>query len=203
MNNYSTSFDFVGLALFLGALVVIGILATLPYRYLGMAFRNCSRLDGTFSRKRARVEFSHLMSFFAELLVIPLMVVGFTVGGLLIVHKTVIPIPLVVDIAEMFSINPETFEQRTESGDLGDVGLIYEEWTQEQGYSARRNVAVRKFLKDHWLTLSVILFAILVIYYWFMTQYYVISATKYADALVTRSRRYRERDQHNGMIAAH
>ena len=191
----------MGLALLLGALVIIGILATLPYRQLGLAFKNCYRLDGTFSRKRARIEISQLTNFFAELFIIPIMVVAVTVGGLLIVHKTIIPIPLVVDIAEMFSINPEKFEVRTEEGELGDVGLVYEEWSDERGFSSRRNLAMRKFLKDNWVALGLIGLALLIIYYWFMTQYYVVSASKYADALNVRWRRYRERDQNNGMIA--
>ena len=180
---------------------MLGILATLPYRQLRIAFKNCRRLDGTFSKKRARIELSQLTNFFAELFIIPIMVVSVTVGGLLVVHKTIIPIPLVVDIAGMFSLDPEKFEVRTETGELGDVGLIYEEWIEEQGYSQRRNLAVRKFLKDNWVALALIGLALLIIYYWFMTQYYVVSASKYTDSLRVRSQRYRERDQNHGMIA--
>lgn len=192
--NYSFDFDFGFLIIFLISLGIAFIVMTFPYRVIGLARSNCYRKDGRISPNRTKREIRKATSLVGELLLFPLISAGVITGVLLAIHTFVIPVPLVVDVAQMFSPDAAVWDERTETGELGDVGRIYEEWNDERGYSDERNYSVRKFLKRNWFVLALLALAGAGLTYWFVTGYYVQAVTDYHDGLLRRKERYAKRD---------
>lgn len=192
--NYSFDFDFGGLIVVLLSLAILFILFTFPYRVIRIARSNCRRGDGELSPKRTRKEIRKAVGLIGELFLFPLISAGVITGVLLGVHSFIIPVPLVVDVTQMFSLDASVWEERTETGELGDVGRIYEEWNDEQGYSDARNYGIRKFLKRNWLVLALLGLAGAALTYWFVSGYYVQAVAEYHDGLLRRKERYAKRD---------
>lgn len=192
--DYSFSYSFLLLGAVIAGSVMVGILATLPYRLFGAAFENARRADGSLSRKRRRKERKATANFVAELLVAPLVASAVLVGALMLVHNFLIPIPLAADIAAMFSPDPEVFEQRTETGDLGDVGLVYQDWSQQQGFSQSRNLTAKSFLRRNWPVLLILIAGVGGFVYWFVTRYYAQAVQRYQVGYIRRQNQYTQRD---------
>lgn len=187
--------DFTWAVVALAVLAVVAVAVSLPYHVFHLAGQNRYRLDGTVSRKRAWKEVKHLVDFLGELLLVPLLVVTVLGGALVLVHHYVIPIPLLADLAEMFSPVPSVMEERTETGRLGDVGVLYGEWSERQGFSAGRAYVWRKLLKHNALALAFGAAVFGLFCYWFVTRYYIAVVLAYQEGILRRRKRYHKRDR--------
>lgn len=193
-SNYSFDFNLGGLALVLMGLAIAFVALTFPYRMMSLTVANCRRSDGRRSSRRTKREVRKLISLIGDLLLFPVLSTTFVMAIVLAVHTFVIPIPLVVDVMGMFSPDSAVWEERTETGELGDVGRIYGKWSDEQGYSSDRAYNVRKFLKRNWFILLLLAIVVVVIAYVFITGYYVSCLKSYHEGLLKRKERYTERD---------
>lgn len=193
-SSYSFDYNFGLLILILAGLAVVFILFTFPYRLFRESRSNWYRGDGALSKRRTRKELNRMFGLVGELMLFPLVGAAVIVGALMIFHTFIIPIPLLVDVAAMFSTDAQVWEERTESGELGDVGLLYGEWSDEQGFSEERAFGVRKFLKRNSYMIAGlgVIFGVLV--HLFFTGYYVSCLTDYQEGLIRRRRHYAERD---------
>ncbi|NND73107.1 MAG: hypothetical protein HKN43_16150 [Rhodothermales bacterium] len=193
-SSYSFDFNFGLLILVLSGLAIAFILLTFPYHLFRESRSNWYRSDGNLSAKRFRKETRKLAGLTGELLLFPLVGSAVVVGVLMVVHTFLIPIPLLVDVAGMFSTDADVWEERTETGELGDVGLLYGEWSDEQGFSEDRAFGVRKFLKRNWYMVAGlgVIFGIMV--HLFFTGYYVSCLAEYQEGLIRRRRHYAEHD---------
>ncbi len=194
VSNYTFDFDLGLFALVLVGLAIGFIALTFPYRMMTLTFANCRRADGQRSGRRTKKEVRKLIELLGELLLFPILGTAFITAAVLIVHTFVIPIPLVVDVMGMFSPDGTVWEERTETGELGDVGRLYGEWSDEQGFSQERAYGIRKFLKRNWLVLLLLATAITAVAYVFITGYYVSCLKSYHDGLLMRKKRYAEHD---------
>ena len=193
--SYSFEFSFLWVFAALAGLAVVAIAASIPYYLFRIALQNRFRLDGTVSRRRTWREVRHLLDFLGGLLLVPFFVVVLMGGSLVLVHHYVIPVPLVADLALMFSPDPAVMEARTETGRLGDVGLIYGEWSERQGFSAERAYTWRKFLKRNALLLALGAALFSAFCYWFVTRYYFAAVVAYQQDVFRRRQRYHRRDR--------
>ena len=147
------------------------------------------------SRKRTWREVRHLGDFLGGLLLVPFFVAVLAGGALVLVHYYVIPVPLVADLALMFSPDPAVMERRTEAGRLGDVGLIYGAWSEGRGFSAERAYTWRKLLKQNGLALALLAVLFGAALYWFVTRYYFAAVAAYQEDVFRRRKRYHQRDR--------
>ena len=193
--GYSFDFSFTWIFIILVVLALAAIAVSIPYHVFRLAWQNRFRLNGTVSRRRLKKEARHLADFAGELVLVPLLVLALMGGALVLVHHYVIPIPLMADLAAMFSPDPVVMDARTETGDLGDVGRIYGEWSAQQGFSSERSYTWRKFLKQNVLMLAFLAGLFGLFCYWFVTRYYLAAVAAYRKGVLERRARYYRRDQ--------
>lgn len=180
----------------LGLLALLAIAVTMPYAVFREAWANTTDPDGTRHGPRLRTELSALANFFGELLLVPVLVFGITGGATFFVHEYVIPIPLVADVMSMFDPDMTVWDERMETGRLGDVGRIYGRWSEDQGFSPTRGYVVRKFLKRNWLALLIVAAGLTAFFYWFATRYYISTVVAYHEGVQHRRQHYRQEDGH-------
>lgn len=195
-------------------LLVVVFLATLvlvtPRHVLALARANGRRSDGSAYPERRRVEVKHFAGFVAELLLAPLFAVVIAAALLLGVHAYVMPLPMLADVAGMFSPDMAVWDERMETGKLGDVGVVYHNWRLEQGYSAASADFWRAFLRYYWPVLLGLTLFFAAFQYWFWTRYYARVVEAYYAGLLQRRTRYRREDgsapEHDDLaafVAAH
>ena len=132
--------------------------------------RNCVRLDGSISLKRAWWEIRRLVKLGALLLIIPLSFMGVNGLAVYFVHNYIVPIPMAVDILSVFDIDPEVWENTIENEELGDVGAQYEEWSQKQGFSPQSARFWQETLWYNWLLLGLFTLYLLGSFYFWVVK---------------------------------
>lgn len=179
----------LGLILFVAFLLLA--LLTFPWRLAAVAAGNAHRTDGSFSRKRARIEVRSGFSFMTEVLLAPILATTMIMGSLFVVDRYVIPLPLLRDVVSLFDAKFDVWDERMESGRFGDVGLTYGEWAKSRGYSANTSYTIRKFVKNNWLALTIVAVGGAVFIYWFVVQYYLSALIQYRNKVFGRREQYR------------
>ncbi len=174
--------------------ILLLALLTFPWRLAAVAVRNVRRADGSLSGKRLRIEMRGAVSFMTEVLLAPVLATTMLVGGVFVIDRYVIPLPLLRDVVSLFDAKFDVWDERMESGRFGDVGLSYGEWARSRGYSANTSYSLRKFLKNNWLALAVVVVAGAVFIYWFVVQYYLSALLQYRNKVAGRRERYRASD---------
>jgi hypothetical protein len=170
------------------------IAATLPYGRLSAMRRNVIRGDGSLSVRRLRIEVRGLVRFLSDLLVVPLLTLSLSGGGLLATHELLIPIPLVGDTLRLFDADSAKWQENVRTSDRSQLVDEYNDWARHRGYSPARTAALRGLFKDHWLGLLAIALGLTVLFYWFVANYYVSAVQDYHRQLEARSERYRRQD---------
>lgn len=169
---------------------VFAILLTIPYAVFRQAWTNVMHHDGTYDWSRVWKELYALGDFVGGLILIPVAVFGIVSGAIAIIHHFVVPLPIVVDIFGAFDPDPKVWEAAIETGELGDVGAQYEEWSQSQGYSYTTARFWQEFLWNHWLILLIGSAGLAVFVYWFVTRFYVSAVVAYHKGIQDRRERY-------------
>ena len=180
-------------------LLVVSIAATLPYPVLRYARRNCWRLDGSFSQLRLRKELRHLVSFSAEVLMVPILAFGLSGSVLFAVNRYLIPIPLLEKAIELFDVSFAKWDENMETGKYGDIGYDYGDFGESAGYSEDTSYVLRKTLKHNWLFLTLLFIAFGVFVYWFTTRYYIYVVDQYRKGVFARQVRYSRVDEHRAL----
>ncbi len=176
-------------------LVIAGTLAfTLPKQVIRTALSNCRRSDGTWSRKRAVTEIKEVTDISGGLLLALVASFVMTIGPLLLIHITIVPIPMVLDIFGAFDVNPVQWEAGIETGNLGDVGTQYEMWGQQRGYSEEKLRFWQEFLWRSWPVLLALAAVFTGLFYWFVSRFYLSAAAHYGRRIVKRCRYYQMHD---------
>ncbi len=182
--------------LLLIALLLAGLVLVTPARTFRLARANARRPDGSAHPERRRAEAEHFAGFVAELLLAPLFAVVLA-GALVVgVHEYVMPIPMIADVASMFDADMAVWDERMETGKLGDVGVVYHNWRLSQGHSAASADFWRAFLRHYWPVLLGLTLLFAALQYWFWTRYYARVVEAYHGGVRRRHERYRREDSH-------
>ncbi len=176
-------------------LLVLGVFATLPYRLLRFARANCRRMDNSFSRLRAKKELRQLVSFSAEVLMVPILALGLSGAALMAVHTWLIPLPLLEQVISLFEPSFAKWDDNMESGEFGDVGRTYGEFAESAGYSRETAYSMRKTLKHGWWVFAILFVAFAVFIYWFVTNYYLYVVDQYRKGIFERQTEYSRVDE--------
>lgn len=182
----------------LACLILFGLFVLLmPTRVFRTAWANCSRRDGSWSRRRARSEAKHVTDFLGSVLFVLAAVVTATGTVVIVIHSYIVPIPIIVDILGAYDPDPVAWEANIEKGELGDVGARYENWGADHGLSDQSLRFWQEYLWQHWLALLIIGFIVGTCFYWLFAKFYVRAAVKYGQGVLKRKRAYAEWDAHH------
>lgn len=182
----------LGFLFFLLALAFL--LWMVPARCYRLAWINSRAPDGSRHPRRSRHEAKRLLDFLAELVLAPLFAFALSAGVLLFVHEFIMPIPMIADIASMYSADMAVWDARMETGKLGDVGVTYLEWRLQQGFSRASSDFWRSFLRQNWFFLAVCTLVFAAFQYWFWTRYFAATVGAYYRGLTKRRKVYMKRD---------
>ena len=115
-----------------------------------IAFLNCFWPDGRLNRTRTWREVRYLARFLSSWLVVFALFLAICATPIVLVHSYVVPIPIALEIFGAYHIAPEVWEYKIEKGALGDVGVDYETWSKERGYSKQTAKFWQYFLWYTW-----------------------------------------------------
>lgn len=174
------------------------VLVSIPRIILRVAWHNCMRHDGTWSRHRIGREIKHVGDLFGALLLALVLFTTVTGGALSLFHHYVAPLPLIADVFSVFDPDPTVWESRMETGDLGDLGEQYEKWNEEQGFSQENARFWQEYLWENWLSLAAAILLLGGFFYWFIAKYYVKALTHYSKHVLKRQKEYLARDKQHG-----
>ena len=111
--------------------------------------RNCKRLGNGVSWYRTKREIGHLIKLFSVILIISLIYVMVNSVIMIIVNDYIIPFPIAIKIISAFDIDPIVWEKNIEIGIYGDIGIEYEKWAENIGFSLRTTDFLQKFLWEY------------------------------------------------------
>ena len=135
------------MANFLAAIVILD-----PKGGLGLALRNCIRLDGRWHPQRSRVEARGLLKVITLLIVVPVIYLVTSVAIIWAVNQYIVPLPFVFKLASVFHIEEEAWEANIENafGSMAGMAEEYEAWGRERGMSAPTAKLMEKTLWHGW-----------------------------------------------------
>lgn len=175
-------------------LPAIGVLLLLPYSSFRLARENCTRANGTRSKKRASTERKAVTDFGVTIILIPLIVVAVVGTTLIIVHEFIAPIPLLLDVMGAYQTNVEAWEHAIEREGLGDVGAHYEAWSRNRGFADTTARFWQEILWDHWPTVLIVLILIAGVFYVAVSRIYISASVQYQSGVTERAETYRQYD---------
>jgi hypothetical protein len=115
-----------------------------------VAFLNCFSSDGRFNRTRTFREIRYLTKFLLSWIVVIILFLAVCATPIVLVHSYVVPIPIALEIFGEYHFDPAAWEYNIEDGDIGDVGVKYEAWSKERGYSKQTAKFWQYFLWYFW-----------------------------------------------------
>lgn len=183
--------------LFAGPILVllVGIVALLPYASLSAAARNTRRSSGQRSARRTRRELHHAATFLRNAALVPLAILLLMQGGLFAVHHYVIPDD--TTLSDLFGeYHPEValhapdLEAWDEAIEANRRDRAYATWQQAQGLIPVTAIPPSEVLMEHWPLHVVFLVLPLVFLTWFFQRRYVAAARAYHRGVVQRSARH-------------
>ena len=142
-----------------------------------------------------RKELRHLVSFSAEVLMVPILAFGLGGSVLFAVNRYLIPIPLLEKTIELFDASFSKWDQNMETGKYGDIGYDYGDFGESAGYSESTSYMLRKTLKHNWLFVTLLFIAFGIFVYWFTTRYYLYIVDEYRKGVFARQVRYSRVDE--------
>jgi hypothetical protein len=186
------------IAIILGLAFVGFISVIVPGSIVRMALQNCTRRDGSRSRKRTVSELKQLGDYLAALLVVVLIAVG-TVGVALVgVNRYIVPVPIVMDVLSAFDLDPAEWKAELEGGGgPAGIGAKYESWGLQNGYSLDHLRTWEEILWKGWFFFAVGAILLMGFLCWFVGKCYVVGTARYSEGVWKRRLIYTKLDVAN------
>jgi hypothetical protein len=115
-----------------------------------VAFLNCFSAGGRLNRIRTWREVRYLTRFLSSWFAVIILFLTICATPIVLIHSYIVPIPIALKIFGAYHIDLEVWEYNIERSDLGDVGVEYEIWCKERGYSKRTAKFWQYFLWYAW-----------------------------------------------------
>lgn len=175
-------------------LVALSVVLIFTSTALRMATKNCVRLDGTISGKRAAKEIKHLARYcgaIAGIVVFLFIVLYFLV---LAVHTYIIPLDIVNAVFKLFEVDPESWERAIKEGPTGNLDQQFEDWSHRQGYDPETPEILADFLFENWLALAIFCVVMVGLIALLQIKVFVTLTRYYAGNVLRRRAAYRFAD---------
>jgi hypothetical protein len=186
------------IAIILGLAFVGFISVIVPGSIVRMALQNCTRRDGSRSRKRTVSELMQLGDYLASLLVVVLIAVGAAGVALVGVNRYIVPVPIVMDVLRAFDIDPAVWEAKLEDGGRpAGIGAKYESWGLQNGYSLDHLRTWEEILWKGWFLFAVGAILLMGFLCWFVGKCYVVGTARYSEGVWKRRLIYTKLDVAN------
>lgn len=184
-------------------LVALAVVLVFASTALSMATKNCVRLDGTISRKRAAEEIKHFARYCGAIAGIIVFLLIALYLSVLAVHTYIIPMDIVNAALKLYEADPESWEHAIKEGPMGNLDQHFEDWSQRQGYDPQTPEILADFLFENWLALSILCVVTVGLIALLQIKVFV-TLTRYYAANVQRRRAayqftdYRRAEEENG-----
>lgn len=160
----------------------------IPQHITRTAFSNCTRLDGSKSQKRKRIEFKYFSELLLGILVIPVVLMGIHAGLFLLLnqfHVESIPKEWVDEIERA----------DTDEGEVGEAIEQFSEWNQQQQNFAHSAPAYwYNEFRNNWIFLAADSVLLGILLYWAIGPFYTGLVAMYREGVEERSRHYLQID---------
>jgi hypothetical protein len=176
-------------------LLLVSLVALLPYASLRLAMQNSRRPDGERSTHRTQREHHHLSVFLRRGVLTPFLVLVAFSGAAFVLHHYLVPD---MTLSELFGeYHPEVALHAPDLKAWGEAieanrrDQAYREWQQAQGLAPAPAPSLATVMVEHWTLLHpVILLLPLAYLTWFFRRRYFAAARDYHRGVVRRSKRY-------------
>ena len=155
---------------------------------------NCFCPDGSINWTRTWRETKYLVRFVSTLLLILFLFFGICATPIVLVHSYIIPIPIVMDVLSVFSINEEVWEDNVFIGDGRKALSKYETWRKKQGISKQRAMSMQQFLWDTWYIWAAFALYAMFFFYLLLVKLFIKLFNRYKKKVFRREEVYSSRD---------